>query len=91
MNATDRRILDTVIRLTREQLELGPETAVNSGSDFYDDLGGDSLDMAELVMNLEEAFDINAPDPERQPRTMSDIAGLVRRCLTPAHAPADRG
>ena len=38
------------------------EDKIESSSSFVDDLGADSLDTVELVMALEEAFDIEIPD-----------------------------
>lgn len=42
------------------------EVEVNSGSSFVDDLGADSLDMVELVMAFEDAFDIEIRDEDAQ-------------------------
>ncbi len=54
-------ILDRVADIVSEQLgvekdKIAPETH------FVNDLGADSLDTVELVMELEEEFDINIPD-----------------------------
>ena len=45
---------------------LKEEEVVNSASFFVDDLGADSLDTVELVMALEEEFDIEIPDEEAE-------------------------
>ena len=42
------------------------ENQVNSEASFIDDLGADSLDTVELVMALEEEFDIEIPDEEAE-------------------------
>ncbi|MEE9259391.1 MAG: acyl carrier protein [Nitrospinaceae bacterium] len=42
------------------------EKQVNSNASFIDDLGADSLDTVELVMALEEEFDIEIPDEEAE-------------------------
>lgn len=42
------------------------EKDVSSASSFSDDLGADSLDVVELVMALEEEFDIEIPDEEAE-------------------------
>ena len=52
---------DRVRRIVCEQLGVGEEEVSLSAS-FIDDLGADSLDTVELVMALEEAFDIEIPD-----------------------------
>jgi acyl carrier protein len=44
-----------------EQLGVTPEEVVPEAS-FIDDLGADSLDIVELVMAMEEEFDIEIPD-----------------------------
>ena len=52
---------DTLISLVAKQ--LGKEEAdVSMESHFIDDLGADSLDTVELVLELEEHFDIEIPD-----------------------------
>ena len=54
-------ILQKVCSIVSEQLSV--ETGeVKSDSNFQNDLGADSLDTVELVMALEEAFDIEIPD-----------------------------
>ena len=42
------------------------ENQVNSEASFIDDLGADSLDTVELVMALEEEFDIEIPDEDAE-------------------------
>ena len=42
------------------------EKQVNGPASFIDDLGADSLDTVELVMALEEEFDIEIPDEEAE-------------------------
>ncbi len=42
------------------------EKQVSGNAAFIDDLGADSLDTVELVMALEEAFDIEIPDEEAE-------------------------
>ena len=42
------------------------ESAVTMNTSFIDDLGADSLDIVELIMALEEAFDMEIPDGEAE-------------------------
>ena len=57
MANTAERVIDIVAdQLGVEKEKITPETS------FVDDLGADSLDTVELVMELEEEFDINIPD-----------------------------
>lgn len=48
-----------------EQLEVSGEDVVPEAS-FVDDLGADSLDQVELIMAIEEAFDISISDEEAE-------------------------
>jgi len=50
-----------VIEIVAEQLGVNKDQITNETS-FVNDLGADSLDTVELVMELEEEFDINIPD-----------------------------
>lgn len=52
---------ERVKKVVVEQLEVD-EKEVTPGASFVDDLGADSLDVVELVMGLEEEFDIEIPD-----------------------------
>ena len=52
---------DRVKKIVSDQLGKSVEE-IQSDSSFVDDLGADSLDTVELVMALEEAFDIEIPD-----------------------------
>jgi acyl carrier protein len=54
-------ILAKVSKIVAEQLEVDP-SEVKEESNFANDLGADSLDVVELVMALEEEFDIEVPD-----------------------------
>jgi len=54
-------IFDRVKKIVVEQLEVDEEKVVPNAT-FTNDLGGDSLDIVELVMALEEEFDIEIPD-----------------------------
>ena len=48
-----------------EQLGVG-ESEVHPESSFIEDLGADSLDIVELVMAMEEEFEIEIPDEEAE-------------------------
>ena len=54
-------IEDRVKKIVSDQLGKSMDE-IQSDSSFVDDLGADSLDTVELVMALEEAFDIEIPD-----------------------------
>jgi acyl carrier protein len=58
-------ILDEVKEVVVEQLNVSPDE-VKEESKFTEDLGADSLDVVELVMALEEKFDIEIPDDQAE-------------------------
>lgn len=58
-------IEERVKKIVVEQLGVKEEDA-NPEASFVDDLGADSLDTVELVMALEEEFDLEIPDEEAE-------------------------
>ena len=62
MNSIEER----VIKVTTEVLGIKWHSDIHSESNFSLDLGADSLDMAELVLSLEEEFDIMIDDVEAE-------------------------
>ena len=58
-------ILERVKKVTVEELGVKEEEVVE-GASFQEDLGADSLDVVELVMQFEEAFDIQIPDEDAE-------------------------
>lgn len=54
-------VAERVIDIVAEQLGVDKEK-IKPETSFVNDLGADSLDTVELVMELEEEFDINIPD-----------------------------
>lgn len=60
-----------------EQLGVDPEK-VKMEASFIDDLGADSLDIVELVMAMEEEFDIEIPDEDAEKlKTVADVANYI--------------
>ncbi len=56
-----------------EQLGVDPEK-VKTEASFIDDLGADSLDIVELVMAMEEEFDLEIPDEDAEKlKTVNDV------------------
>ena len=69
---------DRVTGLIVEQLGISKEEAV-SGASFLDDLGADSRDIVELVMSLEEEFNIEIPDEDAEKiQTIGDAITYVK-------------
>ena len=58
-------IEEKVKKIVAEQLGSG-EDEISNESSFIDDLGADSLDTVELVMALEEEFDLEIPDDDAE-------------------------
>jgi acyl carrier protein len=54
-----------MIDIIVEQLSVDREKVV-PGASFVDDLGADSLDLVELIMAMEEEFDVEIPDEEAE-------------------------
>ncbi|MCB0411397.1 MAG: acyl carrier protein [Bdellovibrionales bacterium] len=62
-----------VTKIIEEQLGVDPER-VKPEASFIDDLGADSLDIVELVMAMEEEFDLEIPDEDAEKlRTVQDV------------------
>ncbi|MDR2635599.1 MAG: acyl carrier protein [Campylobacteraceae bacterium] len=58
-------LFDDVKEVVVEQLNVNP-AEVKEESKFVEDLGADSLDVVELVMALEEKFDLEIPDTDAE-------------------------
>ena len=67
------KIKDVIV----EQLGVDPER-VKLEASFIDDLGADSLDIVELVMAMEEEFDLEIPDEDAEKlRTVLDVQNYL--------------
>jgi acyl carrier protein len=73
----DERITEIIVtQLGATAAEIVPEAS------FIDDLGADSLDIVELVMAMEEAFDIEIPDDDAEKlQTIGDAVGYLKARL----------
>jgi acyl carrier protein len=56
---------DKVKKIIAEKLSVDLDEVV-PGASFVDDLGADSLDLVELIMSMEEEFDIDIPDEDAE-------------------------
>ncbi|MBN2420199.1 MAG: acyl carrier protein [Deltaproteobacteria bacterium] len=64
-----------------EQLDVAEDDVVLTAS-FVDDLGADSLDQVELIMAIEEEFDVSIPDEEAEKiATVKDAVEYVKKAL----------
>lgn len=72
-------IEDRVKQIIVEQLGV-EEGEVTPSASFVDDLGADSLDVVELVMAFEEAFDIEIPDEDAEKiKTVKDAIDYIEK------------
>ena len=70
-------VADKVKQIIVEQLGVD-ENQVDPSASFVDDLGADSLDIVELVMAFEEAFDLDIPDDEAEKiKTVKDAIDYI--------------
>ena len=70
---------EKVIKLVMEQLDVTKEECVLEAS-FIDDLGADSLDLVELIMEMEEVFGIEIADEELEKiRTIKDVIEFLTK------------
>ena len=77
MSTTDERLAGIIA----EQLGITGDEIVPEAS-FIDDLGADSLDIVELVMAMEETFDIEIPDDDAEKiQTIGDAFSYVKERL----------
>ena len=71
-------ILEKVKEVIIEQLAVDDE-AIKLETSFIDDLGADSLDIVELIMALEEEFDMQIPDGEAEKiSTVNDVVEYIK-------------
>ena len=64
-----------------EQLSVDPDE-ITEESSFIDDLGADSLDIVELIMALEEEFDMEIPDEDAEKiSTVGDVIEYIKNVL----------
>ncbi len=70
-------VFDKIKDIIVEQLDV-EEDAVTMEASITDDLGADSLDVVDLVMSIEESFDVEIPDEEVENiKTVGDIVKYI--------------
>lgn len=70
-------VFDKVRSIVAEQLGI-EEKDITKESSFIDDLDADSLDVVELIMALEEEFDLEIPDEEAEKlKTVGDAVKYI--------------
>ena len=75
---SSEEIFDKIKEIIVEQLGVA-ENSVTEEASFIDDLGADSLDIVELIMALEEEFDIEIPDTDAEKIvTVGDVVDYIK-------------
>ena len=75
---SSEEVFDKVKEIIVEQLGVA-EDSVTEEASFIDDLGADSLDIVELIMALEEEFDIEIPDSDAEKVvTVADVVDYIK-------------
>lgn len=73
--------LEKIRQIIAEILNIDPAT-VTADSTFIEDLGADSLDIFQVIMGIEEEFDIEvSPEEAERVVTVEDAARLVRSAV----------
>jgi acyl carrier protein len=73
------KLEDKIIDIIMEQLDVKREECVPEAS-FINDLGADSLDLVELIMEMEEEFDVTVSDDELEKvRTIQDVIDFLKK------------
>ncbi len=80
---TSEEIFAAVRELIADQLGL-EEEQISMDSDIIDDLNADSLDVVDLIVTLENEYDMSIPDEEAQRlRTVGDAVDFIAANLNP--------
>jgi len=78
INMSSEEVFEKIKGIIVEQLGVA-EDSVTMEASFIDDLGADSLDIVELVMALEEEFDIEIPDADAEKvATVGDVVDYIK-------------
>lgn len=75
---SSEEIFEKIKNIIVEQLGVA-EASITLEASFIDDLGADSLDIVELIMALEEEFDIEIPDSDAEKVvTVGDVVDYIK-------------
>lgn len=70
-------IEDKVKRILADRLDIEPQE-IRADAEFINDLGADSLDIVELLMSLEDEFDLEVSDEEAENiKTVQDAVNFI--------------
>lgn len=84
---TDRQIFEKIRPIIADKLDLGL-SAITPEASFMKDLGADSIDKVELMMDIERDFHISILDSDQDKiQTVSDLVKVLKK-LMPKNMPA---
>lgn len=70
-------ILEKIIKILSEQFEVEPES-INATTLLVEDLGADSLDVVDLMMSIEDEFDVEVQDEDVETvHTVEDLVSYI--------------
>ncbi len=73
-------IFERVKEVIGEQLGIDDLDSITLDTTFIDDLGADSLDIVELIMALEEEFDMEIPEAEAEKiQSVNDVVEYITK------------
>jgi len=76
---TEQEIESKVVEIVAKQLGHD-RSKINRGMSFQEDLNADSLDLVELVMELEDAFETDIPDEQAEKiKTVGDAIDFIKQ------------
>ncbi len=71
-------VFESIKTILSEQLEVNPEI-ITMDTNIADDLGADSLDVVELLMSIEDEFDVEIPDEKIESlRTVGSVVDYIQ-------------
>ncbi len=84
---SDEQIRQKVVDIVCEHLAVNKDQVTDKTS-FIEDIGADSLDIVELVMELEEEFDIQIPDDQAEKiKTVGEAVDYIEKAIKDKQQP----
>lgn len=78
LNLEEDIMFEKVREIIAEQLSVDDIDSITPETNLLEDLNADSLDAVEIIMNIEEEFDMKIPDEDiDQVRTINDIISYI--------------
>ena len=74
-------IREEVIKIVAERFDVD-QSKITDTSNYVDDLGADSLDVAEMVMEFEDKFSVTIPDDEQGIKTVGDTISFIEKLVS---------